>query len=163
MVTGVAVAVSWLSACGQTYKPRTLTTPAAEVCALDGAAARGSAWAPTCRVCHDIAPGRPAEPAGGPNLHDVYETLAGTVSLKYGYAYAAPIQAARRAGLIWTADNLDHYLKNPRAFLERFTGEHFPPTANVMNFFVGGDGADQERSRRDIIAYLQAIKNRPCS
>lgn len=162
--SAVVIAVgSLLSACSRTQTERSLLTPASEACALDGAAARGSVWAPTCRGCHDIAASRPAQSAGGPNLHDVYESPAGTVSLKYAYKYSAAIQAARRAGLVWTADNLDQYLKSPRAFLERFTGEHFPPTANVMNFFVGGDGAAQERARRDIIAYLRAIKNRPCS
>ena len=85
------------------------------------------------------------------------------MSVRYGYRYAAPIQAARHAGVMWTADNLDQYLKSPRAFLEGVTGEHFPPNAKIMNFFVGGDGADQDRTRRDIIAYLKAIKGRACS
>ena len=142
---------------------RSLSTPVAEACALDGAAARSSAWAPTCRTCHDIAPYHPTPPSGGPNLHDIYDSPAGTMSLKYGYRYAAPIQAARRAGVWWTGDNLNQYLKNPRAFLEGVTGDHFPPNANIMTFFVGGDAAEQERTRRDIIAYLSAINNRPCS
>ena len=143
---------------------RDLSTPIAEACAtLDEAALRGSAWAPTCRGCHNIAPYPPATPSGGPNLHDIYESPAGTMSVRYGYQYASPIQAARHAGVTWTADNLDLYLKSPRAFLEGVTGEHFPPNAQIMPFFVGGDGADQERTRRDIIAYLKAIKGRPCS
>ena len=81
------------------------------------------------------------------------------MSLKYGYRYAWPIQAARRAGVWWTADSLNQYLKNPRTFLEGVTGDHFPRNANIMTFFVGGDAAEQERTRRDIIADLSAIKS----
>jgi cytochrome c2 len=158
-----ALAATLVSACDPA--PRNLATPlaVAEACALDGAALRGSAWAPTCRGCHDIAPYHPATPSGGPNLHDIYESPVGTVSLRFGHRYAAPIEAARRAGVMWSADNLDQYLKSPRAFLEGVAGEHFAPNAYIMSFYVGGDGAAQERARQDIIAYLKAIKGRPCS
>lgn len=155
------VAAGLISACGENRSGPPTSTAA--LCALTGEAARGAAWAPTCRGCHEIAVGQTAQPSKGPDLHDIYDSPAGTISLKRGYRYAAPMQAARRAGLIWTADNLDEYLKNPRAFLERFTGQQFAPTAPIMNFFVGGDGSEQERTRRDIVAYLKAIKDQPCS
>jgi cytochrome c len=157
----MGVIASLLSACGKPQ--RSLATPPAQMCVLEGAAARGSAWAPTCRGCHDIAAQPPAMPSGGPNLHDVYGAPAGTVSARDGYTYAEPLQAAHRAGVVWTDDTLDRYLQNPRAFLESVAGRPFPPLANIMSFYVGGDDAAQVQARRDIIAYLRAIRNQPCS
>ena len=89
-------------------------TPA---CSLSQDAERGRQWANTCKSCHDIDVQKPISPRGGPNLHDVYQSLAGTVSVKYDYRYGPPSEAARVAGIVWTDDNLDRYLQGPEAFL----------------------------------------------
>lgn len=134
----------------------------AERCLLSEAAGRGRLWAPTCKGCHDIDAHHPSNPTGGPNLHDVYLSVAGTQSLRYGYQYRQPLVAARNAGLIWTDTNLDRYLESPESFLARVTGKHFDQTS-YMNFFIGGQEPSQMQARRDVVAYLKAIKGRPCS
>jgi cytochrome c2 len=65
------------------------------------------------------------------------------------------LAAARDAGVIWTDDNLFQYLGAPKQFLEKKTGKSFA-SALYMSFFIGeGSG------RRDVIAYLKAIKGHP--
>jgi cytochrome c2 len=135
---------------------------AAKECVLSDDALRGKQWAPTCKSCHDIDARRPLSPIGGPNLHDIYLSQAGTQSLKYGYNYHKPLVAARDAGLIWTDANLDGYLKSPESFLNRVTGQHFDHRL-YMNFFIGGQESSQVQARRDVIAYLRAIKGKPCN
>jgi cytochrome c len=130
-------------------------------CRLSPEAARGKIWAPTCKGCHDIDIRHPAQPAGGPNLHDVFGSVAGTQSVKYGYAYTAPLLAARQAGVIWTDANLDGYLRNPESFLKEKTGRAFESRL-YMTFYIGGDDASQERARTDVIAYLKTIKGQAC-
>ena len=66
-----------------------------------------------------------------------------------------PYIAAREAGIIWTDDNLFQYLKGPKDFLDQKTGKNFNG-AYYMTFFIG-----QEAPRRDVIAYLKAIKDHP--
>jgi cytochrome c len=92
---------------------------------LSADAERGRQWAKTCKACHDIDSHQPDHPQGGPNLHDVYLSLAGTQSLKLGYQYHPPLIAARNAGVMWTDDNLCHYLEGPEAFLHQATGQSF--------------------------------------
>jgi cytochrome c2 len=133
-----------------------------EQCLFSEDAARGRQWVPTCKGCNDIESDRPLSPAGGPNLHDVYLSVAGTQSLKDGYHYHEPLVAARNAGVIWTEFNLDRYLQSPRSFLDPIAGKHFDQ-ASYMNFIIGGQEPSQIQARRDVIAYLKAIKGRPCS
>lgn len=60
-----------------------------------------------CRQCHHIGPG--AENFYGPVLNGVVGRKAGTVP---GYAYS---QATRESGIVWTADALKVYLRQPKA------------------------------------------------
>jgi cytochrome c2 len=129
---------------------------------LSEEAKRGREWVSTCKACHDIEVRQPADPKGGPNLHDVYQTLAGTASLKYKYPYKPPLESARNAGVIWTDENLDQYLQGPKDFLKRVTGRSFD-NALYMPFFIGGQDSEQISSRREVIAYLRAIKDQPCN
>jgi cytochrome c2 len=97
---------------------------------------------------------------GGPNLQNVYGSLAGTAPAPFNPTAAyndpyPPLAAARDAGVIWTDDNLFEYLRGPKQFLDKVTKKSF----NVffyMPFFIGG-----ATDRRDVIAYLKAIKGRP--
>jgi cytochrome c len=136
-------------------------------CALPDDAARGKAWAHTCEGCHDIAASTPAifipgsKSSGGPNLQNVYGSLAGTTpapfnpTQAYNHPYP-PLAAARDAGVVWTDENLFLYLRGPKQFLEERTGKSFDAPLLYMQFFIGG-----EAERRDVIAYLRAIKGHP--
>jgi cytochrome c2 len=132
--------------------------PPGTMCVLDDDAKRGQAWARTRKGCHDIADGEPSHPSGGPNLQNVYMSVAGTSPVSLRQQHYPPLIAARDAGMIWTDDNLDEYLKGPEQLLTSRTGKHFNP-AYYMNFFIGTEklGGD----RRDVIAYLKAIKGHP--
>jgi cytochrome c len=141
------------------------TTEFLKDCALPEDAARGRAWAPTCKACHDIAATEPAVftqgsgSSGGPNLQDVYGSLAGTTPAPFSPTAAPhplpPLAAARDAGVIWTDDNLFQYLGGPKQFLEKKTGKSFAD-AFYMSFFIG-----EEPARRNVIAYLKAINGHP--
>ena len=155
LILGVAVVI------GLKTRPPAPRGGNSALCVLSPDASRGRAWAPTCKGCHDIASTRPERPSGGPNLHDVYGSAAGTESIKYEYQYHPPLIAARAAGIIWSEENLYKYLEGPREFLENATGKQFNP-ASYMTFFIGGDTAEQVRARRDVIAYLRAIKGQSC-
>lgn len=46
----------------------------------------------------------------GQDYDDYGRLLAPVISsLRYGYEYSAPTLSARRAGLVWSADNLDRH------------------------------------------------------
>jgi cytochrome c2 len=140
-------------------RPIQVTAP---LCSLDQEAERGRNWSITCKGCHDIDFRSPIRPSGGPNLHEVYQSLAGTTSIRFGYKYKPPIDAARNMGIVWTEDNLDQYLERPELFLRRATGKVFS-SPFYMNFFIGGFDAEQRQSRRDVIAYLRSIRGRQCN
>jgi cytochrome c2 len=134
------VGISWLNPIIPAPKPLE--------CVLAADAQRGKQWAPTCKACHDTDVHQPVHTQGGPNLHDVYLSVAGTQSLKYEYRYHPPLVAARNAGLIWTDENLDHYLEGPESFLNQTTGKSVGK-ALYMNFFIGGQDDAQFRARQD--------------
>src|SRR5579863_4502802 len=95
-------------------------------------AAHGQAlFAERCASCHALDRNKI-----GPMLQGVVGRRAGAAA---GYDYSA---ALKNAGLVWSADNLDHWLTNPRAFVP---GAKMP--VRVLD----------EPSRRDIVAYLQKV------
>jgi cytochrome c len=136
-----------------------------KACAFPDDATRGRKWARTCKGCHDIAASQPAtatpgmRSSGGPNLQNVYGSLAGTAPAPFrptGRNHPfPPLAAAHDAGIIWTDENLFEYLRGPKRFLEERTGKSFSDGL-YMGFFIG-----REDERRDVIAYLKAIKGRP--
>ena len=133
------------------------------ILSLSDDAIRGRLWAPTCKGCHDISPIELdlKHSSGGPNLQEVYMSLAGTrpapknPTAVYQHPYP-PLAAARDAGVVWTEENLFAYLRDPKGFLIKATGKSFDAPIFYMNFFIGA-----ESKRRDVIAYLKAIKDRP--
>jgi cytochrome c2 len=160
---GAALGISGASLAAQLIP----ATELQKACALPDDAARGKAWAPTCKGCHDIAASQPtvysleSKSSGGVNLQNVYGSLAGTMpaplnpTATYNHPYP-PLAAARDAGVIWNDENLLQYLRGPKQFLEEMTGKSFNVPILYMQFFIGG-----EAERRDVVAYLRAIKGHP--
>lgn len=140
-----------------------VSPPLASTCVLPDDAERGRAWASTCKGCHDISPIEKdlRHSSGGSNLQHVYMSFAGTQyapqnpTAAYQYPYP-PLAAARDAGVVWNDENLFSYLRNQKEFLDSRSGKSF----NVSTFYMGFP-ISHETDRRDIIAYLKAIKDHP--
>ena len=109
---------------------KTILSSAAMILALSGAAfadgdlAKGEKDFKKCKSCHGIV-----DPEGevlfkggktGPNLYGVVGRQAGTVE---GFKYGKSLIAAGEAGLVWTPELLDAYIKNPKDFLKEQTGD----------------------------------------
>ena len=134
-------------------------------CALSDEAARGRVLAQkTCTAyCHSISPHEldPNHANPAPNLQNVYMSLAGTTPAPQDptgvyHHPLPPLAAARDAGIVWTDENLLEYLRGPKVFLDRKTGQSFKDSSWYMPFFIG-----EESERRSAVAYLKAIKGHP--
>jgi cytochrome c len=134
-------------------------------CVLTDDAAHGRALArKTCTAdCHNIGPAEfdPKRSNPGPNLQNVYMSLAGTTPAPLDptdvyHHPLPPLAAARDAGIVWTDENLLEYLRDPKAFLDRKTGHNFKNSLFYMPFFIR-----EESERQSAVAYLKAIKDRP--
>jgi cytochrome c len=89
-----------------------------------------------CSDCHSVA----AKIANrkGPSLHGVVGRKAGTVE---GAKYSAAMTAS---GIVWTVQNLDSYIANPKG----------PVPMGTMKF----KGLPKAEDRADLIAYLGSQK-----
>ncbi|MEO5707129.1 MAG: c-type cytochrome [Alteraurantiacibacter sp.] len=97
--------------------------------------AAGEATFAKCMACHTIAAGGAA--GIGPNLNGVVGTEIGHHAA--GFAYSSALLAV---GGSWTYENLDNWLKSPKAF------------ANGTKMSFPGLSDPQERA--NVLAYLQA-------
>jgi len=139
LVAGLAVAVV---AMGSAY--------AAE-CTLPADAQSGKTVSNKCKSCHVFEADKASRPTG-PNLHDIYGDKAG---VRKDYPkYSEALAAASNKGLTWTDDKLSDYLADPKAFLAGVTGN--PELKHGMFFNL-----KDEQGRKDVIAYLKAIKGKP--
>ncbi len=84
-----------------------------------------------CRSCHLIGGGNHSV---GPNLEGVFGRVVGTMD---GFTYSDAVQAA---DFVWTPEQLDNWLSDPRGFLP----------GNNMTFV----GVRNETQRKDLIAWL---------
>lgn len=102
--------------------------------------ARGEKAVGACKACHTFEKGGANKV--GPHLYDVYGRNKGAVD---GFGYSAAMKG--RASEKWEAEQLDGFLKNPKAYL--------PGTAMA---FAGISKAD---TRADIVAYLDTLSDSP--
>ncbi|CAM5771523.1 c-type cytochrome [Bosea minatitlanensis] len=102
--------------------------------------AKGEKATAACKACHSFEKGGPNKV--GPHLFDVYGRNEGTVD---GFGYSAAMKG--RNDKTWDADGLDHFLKNPKAYV--------PGTA--MSFA----GISNPQTRADVVAYLNTLSDSP--
>lgn len=97
-----------------------------------GDAAAGEKTFHQCQVCHSIEPGQNKV---GPSLAGVVGRKSGTAP-NFNYS-----EAMKNANIVWTPENLDKYLTDPKALVP----------GNKMAFA----GLKNEQDRKNVIAFLQ--------
>jgi cytochrome c len=101
-----------------------------------GDATHGEAVFKQCKICHAV--GATAKPGVGPVQNNLIGATAGA---RPGYTYSPAMKEAGEKGLVWTEENLDKYLENPKAIV--------PGTKMVF------PGVKKPEDRADVIAYLK--------
>ena len=123
---------------------RTLLMPAALALSLAGFVCTAAALPPgnpergekiyeRCQACHSLDRDRT-----GPHHAGLIGRRAGSVP---GFAYSPAMKKVGAAGLVWTDDTLDKFLKAPTKFV--------PGTR------MGYAGVKDDQERSDLIAYLR--------
>ena len=96
------------------------------------------AFAAKCGICHETGLG--ANPFVGPELNGIWGRLAASVP---NYTkYSDGLKKLRETGFVWTQENLDKLIADPKAIL--------PDSP------VAFRGIPDAKERADIIAYLKA-------
>lgn len=98
-----------------------------------GDAVKGKRLFGRCRACHNLTAAD--RPRIGPNLDNLFGRDAGSAE---GFKYS---KALSEADFVWTEQNLNEWLAQPRAFLP----------GNKMAFA----GLKKEQDRKDLMAYLR--------
>lgn len=111
----------------------TLVSPAAGSAAGDPV--RGKREFLRCAICHAAEAN---VHKAGPSLAAIYGRAAGTVE-----SFTAYSEALSRAGIVWTEETLDAWLKDPGGFIP----------GNSMK----ASGIKDAGVRRDLIAYLKEL------
>ena len=102
---------------------------------LAGDAEAGERVFRRCMACHAVGPD--AQSKVGPVLNGVIGRTAGTYE---GYEYSDAMVEAGANGMVWTPEELDHYLLKPK--------DHVPGTKMAF------PGLRKDEDRADVIAYL---------
>jgi cytochrome c len=100
-----------------------------------GDAAAGEKIFNQCKACHSVKAG---ENRVGPSLHGVIGRKAGAAE---GFKYS---DAMKTSGVIWTPENIDKYLADPKGFIP----------GNKMAFA----GLKKPEDRQNVLAYLAQQK-----
>lgn len=90
-----------------------------------------------CIACHSL---EPKLHLTGPSLVGIFERKAGTAPGFLRYS-----NALKNADVVWNAESLDEWLRNPRDFLPN----------NLMLF----KGINEPQARQDLIAYLKVANS----
>jgi cytochrome c len=122
----------------------------AATCPLPADAEAGKSASIQCRACHVFEADTPSR-LTGPNLHDAYGSVAGGRS---DFAkYSEGMIGARDKKLVWTDEALFDYIGDPKAFLDKVNGRE---VKHSMLFQLS-----DSQKRKDVIAFLKAIKGKP--
>ncbi len=101
-----------------------------------GDAAKGEVVFKKCKICHAVGP--TAKPGVGPVQNNLIGATAGS---RPGFNYSTAMKEAGAKGIVWTEENIDKYLTNPKAMVP----------GNKMAF----PGLPNAQDRADVIAYLK--------
>lgn len=104
----------------------------------EGDAAKGEAAYAKCVICHQLGPN--AQNTVGPELNKIVGRKAASVS---GFAYSPGMKKLGEEGFVWSAENLDKWIADPKAML---------PDSPMTQLF---QGIADPQERADIIAYLK--------
>jgi cytochrome c2 len=113
-----------------------LSMPVAAYAAGD--AAKGETVFKKCKICHQVGP--TAKNAVGPDQNNLIGRKAGTGE---GFKYSDAMKEAGDKGMVWTEENIDKYLADPKNFIPK----------NKMAFV----GLPDAQDRADVIAYLKTF------
>jgi len=102
--------------------------------------AKGERAVGSCKACHTFEKGGANKV--GPHLYDVYGRPKASIE---GFGYSAAMKA--RSSEKWEADQLDGFLKNPKAYMP-----------GTIMAFAGLGRAD---TRADVIAYIDTLSDSP--
>ncbi|MCF6443679.1 c-type cytochrome [Nereida sp. MMG025] len=91
-----------------------------------------------CKACHKVGDG--AKNGSGPMLNGIIGMTAGSVE---GFRYSKPMAAAGENGLVWTQENLQAFLADPRGYMK----------GTKMSF----RGLKKEEDLKAITAYLSTF------
>ena len=101
-----------------------------------GDAEKGEKVFNKCKACHMVGEG--AKNRVGPPLNDIIGARAAAVE---GFKYSPAMIKQAEGGLVWSPENLDAYLKDPKAA--------------VPDGKMAFPGLKKDEERADVIAYLQ--------
>ena len=105
----------------------------------EGDATKGKAAFAKCGICHQVGPG--AKTLVGPELNGIVGRKAASVA---DYPYSAGIKKLGADGWVWTEENIDKWINDPKALI---------PDSPMALAFAGVPDAGE---RADIIAYLKS-------
>lgn len=126
------------AATGEAQAAATPSVPLPELLAAANAE-KGAAQAKKCAACHNFVEG-----AGSKVGPDLYGIVGRPVASAEGFAYSAAMKAH---GGNWTFEDLDAFIKNPKADI--------PGTA------MGFAGIAKDSDRADLLVYLNTLSHSP--
>lgn len=115
----------------------------------DGDAAKGEKTFKKCKACHKIGEG--AKNGTGPHLNDVIGRTAGSLE---DYKFSESMVAAGEAGLVWDAENMFEYLKDPKKYLQAFLDDKAAKSKMTLKL-------KKEDDRKNVIAYVATFSAAP--
>jgi len=104
----------------------------------EGDASKGKAAFAKCGICHQVGPG--AKTLVGPELNGIVGRKAASIA---DYPYSAGMKKLGEQGFVWTEENIDKWITDPKAMI---------PDSPMALAFPGVPDAGE---RADIIAYLK--------